>query len=138
MPLGYPSKINKPEAETGDGGDSNALIYLGLLPKLLAAFPKDVKTSVSTVSMSTARSEEHTSELQSRQYLVCRLLLEKKNPHHQLADSLPAYLSQSSQPDPYPSNVVQDDVWTPLHPMVSFATQLRFTLGHVSLPYDYE
>src|SRR3712207_7617636 len=27
------------------------------------------------------RSEEHTSELQSRQYLVCRLLLEKKNPY---------------------------------------------------------
>src|SRR3712207_7150418 len=27
-----------------------------------------------------ARSEEHTSELQSRQYLVCRLLLEKKPP----------------------------------------------------------
>src|SRR3712207_8633022 len=26
----------------------------------------------------SARSEEHTSELQSRQYLVCRLLLEKK------------------------------------------------------------
>src|SRR3712207_8471549 len=31
-----------------------------------SCFPKDV------------RSEEHTSELQSRQYLVCRLLLEKK------------------------------------------------------------
>src|SRR3712207_7940124 len=31
------------------------------------------------------RSEEHTSELQSRQYLVCRLLLEKKyKPHHSL------------------------------------------------------
>src|SRR3712207_8156351 len=29
-----------------------------------------------------ARSEEHTSELQSRQYLVCRLLLEKKNTLH--------------------------------------------------------
>src|SRR3712207_8743060 len=28
-----------------------------------------------------ARSEEHTSELQSRQYLVCRLLLEKKRTH---------------------------------------------------------
>src|SRR3712207_6988545 len=28
--------------------------------------------------LSEARSEEHTSELQSRQYLVCRLLLEKK------------------------------------------------------------
>src|SRR3712207_7410678 len=28
------------------------------------------------------RSEEHTSELQSRQYLVCRLLLEKKKKQH--------------------------------------------------------
>src|SRR5687767_15652459 len=28
-----------------------------------------------------ARSEEHTSELQSLAYLVCRLLLAKKNPH---------------------------------------------------------
>src|SRR3712207_8058186 len=28
-----------------------------------------------------SRSEEHTSELQSRQYLVCRLLLEKKKGH---------------------------------------------------------
>src|SRR3712207_7743747 len=29
--------------------------------------------------LAVQRSEEHTSELQSRQYLVCRLLLEKKN-----------------------------------------------------------
>src|SRR3712207_7433805 len=34
-----------------------------------------------------ARSEEHTSELQSRQYLVCRLLLEKKKEHgYRLSD----------------------------------------------------
>src|SRR3712207_7060657 len=32
-------------------------------------------------SFSKTRSEEHTSELQSRQYLVCRLLLEKKKTH---------------------------------------------------------
>src|SRR3712207_8117333 len=32
----------------------------------------------SYVARRSARSEEHTSELQSRQYLVCRLLLEKK------------------------------------------------------------
>src|SRR3712207_6887743 len=32
------------------------------------------------------RSEEHTSELQSRQYLVCRLLLEKKNITHPPAE----------------------------------------------------
>src|SRR3712207_8127872 len=45
-------------------------------------------SSVSTVPPKSAlprrggsgRSEEHTSELQSRQYLVCRLLLEKKKP----------------------------------------------------------
>src|SRR3712207_8470935 len=33
---------------------------------------------VAEVDALIARSEEHTSELQSRQYLVCRLLLEKK------------------------------------------------------------
>src|SRR5690606_41701203 len=32
-----------------------------------------------TVVIATGRSEEHTSELQSRENLVCRLLLEKKN-----------------------------------------------------------
>src|SRR3712207_7830866 len=38
------------------------------------------------------RSEEHTSELQSRQYLVCRLLLEKKNRLTQsTASSLSSY-----------------------------------------------
>src|SRR3712207_7285212 len=36
-------------------------------------------TPPSAVSAHPPRSEEHTSELQSRQYLVCRLLLEKKN-----------------------------------------------------------
>src|SRR5436305_11076091 len=34
---------------------------------------------VTATSTSTTRSEEHTSELQSRPHLVCRLLLEKKN-----------------------------------------------------------
>src|SRR3712207_7788009 len=33
---------------------------------------------IQSVERITKRSEEHTSELQSRQYLVCRLLLEKK------------------------------------------------------------
>src|SRR2546425_3748401 len=33
------------------------------------------------------RSEEHTSELQSLAYLVCRLLLEKKKKHHKLMRS---------------------------------------------------
>src|SRR3712207_8885867 len=45
---------------------------------------------VTTVSYGIliVRSEEHTSELQSRQYLVCRLLLEKKKKHHIRSDIL--------------------------------------------------
>src|SRR3712207_7443301 len=39
----------------------------------------------------TMRSEEHTSELQSRQYLVCRLLLEKKK-HNILLSILSTYV----------------------------------------------
>src|SRR3712207_7781243 len=38
-----------------------------------------ITTPVPFVCECADRSEEHTSELQSRQYLVCRLLLEKKN-----------------------------------------------------------
>src|SRR5258707_7358184 len=37
------------------------------------------------------RSEEHTSELQSRQYLVCRLLLEKKKTRHTIFTTLYMY-----------------------------------------------
>src|SRR5438445_8516020 len=44
-----------------------------------------------------ARSEEHTSELQSRQYLVCRLLLEKKK-FHPIAPSFPRTDRLSLQP----------------------------------------
>src|SRR3712207_8139830 len=36
------------------------------------------KQAFPVIRYRTGRSEEHTSELQSRQYLVCRLLLEKK------------------------------------------------------------
>src|SRR3712207_8936214 len=38
-------------------------------------------TDLKTYIFHDGRSEEHTSELQSRQYLVCRLLLEKKKIH---------------------------------------------------------
>src|SRR3712207_8226080 len=40
--------------------------------------PTTPRTPTSSSRRSRSRSEEHTSELQSRQYLVCRLLLEKK------------------------------------------------------------
>src|SRR3712207_6908465 len=47
----------------------------------------------------TARSEEHTSELQSRQYLVCRLLLEKKKTYGITHSKL--HLLQLSSLNPY-------------------------------------
>src|SRR3712207_8736556 len=53
----------------GDGAPARERHVLDLLDELAdLALALDLQ----------ARSEEHTSELQSRQYLVCRLLLEKK------------------------------------------------------------
>src|SRR2546422_7994862 len=46
------------------------------------------------VSGSTLRSEEHTSELQSRLHLVCRLLLEKKKKNRNHARHYTACLAQ--------------------------------------------
>src|SRR3712207_7637095 len=61
-----------------DGGDpSRAEAHAPRDPRDGRLVPReDGKAQVGTVGL---RSEEHTSELQSRQYLVCRLLLEKKN-----------------------------------------------------------
>src|SRR3712207_9515700 len=47
----------------------------GCYPRATTASGRPTSSSPTTTRM---RSEEHTSELQSRQYLVCRLLLEKK------------------------------------------------------------
>src|SRR3712207_7392702 len=44
----------------------------------LLAAPKPAAARTYALGLGIVRSEEHTSELQSRQYLVCRLLLEKK------------------------------------------------------------
>src|SRR3712207_8603872 len=54
-------------------------LLLTLVVSVMLAAPASAAT-LSTFS-TTKRSEEHTSELQSRQYLVCRLLLEKKKAH---------------------------------------------------------
>src|SRR3712207_7480544 len=53
-------------------GSEVTLLHRG--DKLLRGFDEDVRDALGEAY----RSEEHTSELQSRQYLVCRLLLEKK------------------------------------------------------------
>src|SRR5687768_18057258 len=58
--------VMNPEEFTGDSNIASHIAdALGL-------------TGIPAVRIETARSEEHTSELQSRLHLVCRLLLEKK------------------------------------------------------------
>src|SRR3712207_6863343 len=57
-------------------------VYFGQFINAAEEFLKDADTATFGLNLSkegiSTRSEEHTSELQSRQYLVCRLLLEKK------------------------------------------------------------
>src|SRR2546422_3177775 len=53
----------------GTGGETNAPLARAVIGGLLVS---------TTLTLFLVRSEEHTSELQSRLHLVCRLLLEKK------------------------------------------------------------
>src|SRR5258708_31794545 len=73
---------------------SNVLVgddLRGLALHQHAALVKDVGAVDDLQRLADVRSEEHTSELQSPDHLVCRLLLEKKNrhlDHNVLADIL--------------------------------------------------
>src|SRR3712207_8101085 len=51
---------------------------IGICPERRMCQPRKGIRKTSRLAAMRSRSEEHTSELQSRQYLVCRLLLEKK------------------------------------------------------------
>src|SRR3712207_8930368 len=57
------------------GGNFRAIERVGAS----GASTRSILASIFSRLLTWVRSEEHTSELQSRQYLVCRLLLEKKN-----------------------------------------------------------
>src|SRR3712207_7097791 len=69
----------------GRVGAPSVLLHGGPEPVLveaedveLALLPAAARHDGPALVVDVERSEEHTSELQSRQYLVCRLLLEKK------------------------------------------------------------
>src|SRR3712207_7839568 len=57
---------------------ANLLGWLTFLVPTALLLSRVLPPRIAQAKRLTARSEEHTSELQSRQYLVCRLLLEKK------------------------------------------------------------
>src|SRR3712207_7726523 len=52
--------------------------------------------AIAGVPFGSSRSEEHTSELQSRQYLVCRLLLEKKKKKSNIHNNCNVTFSETS------------------------------------------
>src|SRR3712207_8170366 len=58
-------------------GSANRRVGVATLPWVQTGRPG--RGAAHAAAVEAVRSEEHTSELQSRQYLVCRLLLEKKN-----------------------------------------------------------
>src|SRR3712207_7061378 len=64
------------------GGTGKTRLALQVAAEALDEFPDGARFVDLAPLTDAVRSEEHTSELQSRQYLVCRLLLEKKNKHH--------------------------------------------------------
>src|SRR3712207_7455443 len=68
-PAGVPADLGRPHESVPVGR--------GLRRRSAAGPPAAAAAAGSAAA--AARSEEHTSELQSRQYLVCRLLLEKIN-----------------------------------------------------------
>src|SRR3712207_8524048 len=62
--------------------ESTSFTTAKLLAPTLAPLAVDkIRGDLKNLRTASLRSEEHTSELQSRQYLVCRLLLEKKKTH---------------------------------------------------------
>src|SRR5690554_7414412 len=59
------------------------------IPKTEKWFSAPITGPTPTMAICPSRSEEHTSELQSRPHLVCRLLLEKKKKHDIIKALLP-------------------------------------------------
>src|SRR3712207_7783993 len=66
------------------------LINQGLISRNIA-IARERGNAVTAIPCFETRSEEHTSELQSRQYLVCRLLLEKKKIYFSCRSSILQY-----------------------------------------------
>src|SRR3989449_4774309 len=75
----YTTLFRSQELERGDSGlRSAASVQSGLVMYPIYAYGSEAQKEAWLPLLATGRSEEHTSELQSRLHLVCRLLLEKK------------------------------------------------------------
>src|SRR5690625_5699145 len=73
----HEGEATRPDGERGiQQGEGPGVVH----PPRVATAPGDADGGDDCVGPVRDRSEEHTSELQSRGHLVCRLLLEKKKP----------------------------------------------------------
>src|SRR3712207_8933419 len=79
-------------------------------------------TDANPPSIILERSEEHTSELQSRQYLVCRLLLEKKT------------ITHASTTPPHPSLIIRLTWTADSAPHCTFSALSRTPWGATTSP----
>src|SRR3712207_8135756 len=83
--------ISIPNATAANAGAYSLVVTVNGCPSAAGTANVIVNPTPATpvITSNSPRSEEHTSELQSRQYLVCRLLLEKKkiNTHITIAVS---------------------------------------------------
>src|SRR5688572_32611952 len=92
FPTRRSSDLIKVEKKAGGSVEDTKLIQGIVLDKEVVhgGMPKRIEDA--KIALLNARSEEHTSELQSQSNLVCRLLLEKKNkPEQQLTRLAPCY-----------------------------------------------
>src|SRR2546422_7521094 len=86
--------------------------YTTLFRSLVAARPRPLVSPGSALPQlahrqELERSEEHTSELQSRLHLVCRLLLEKKKKKH--LETHPAYSEEAWSDEPSRRDAAGED-----------------------------
>src|SRR5206468_8134670 len=95
----YSQKTPLIESLLKDTNYTSVIIFCGMKEKVKEVFKvlKGLKISVMAFH-SDIRSEEHTSELQSRSDLVCRLLLEKKKRHDHRSTALQSW--RDTQDDP--------------------------------------
>src|SRR5690554_7655096 len=125
--MSYPGRLSSSfwsGASSADGG--RVITRSGMTGDRLLRYQARRNTRVFGTSFSTSkppamspyrvRSEEHTSELQSRPHLVCRLLLEKKNNNDPLLPSILEILPE--HPPFYPEDDISD------LPTLSFLSEL--------------
>src|SRR3712207_7846763 len=77
LPISAPRPLAAP-GDSGDDGEGGSKSLVEQLEAASKGFVEAKEALDRSKKRQQERSEEHTSELQSRQYLVCRLLLEKK------------------------------------------------------------